>query len=134
MIVIDASILTKFILKEVGWEKVLPYLRDGTVSVDLVVKETVNAIWRRCEQGKISIKEAKIMLTALKEVAGKAVKIDDEKRYLDEAIRIAFRRKLTIYDSLYIALAKEKKLKLLTADLTQAKAAEVEGVPITIIQ
>ena len=134
MIVIDASILTKFILKERGWEKVLPYLRDGTVSVDLVVKETVNAIWRRCRQEKISIKEAKIMLTALKEVTGKAVKIDDENRYLDEAIRIAFRRKLTIYDSLYIALAKEKKLKLLTADLTQAKAAEVEGVPITIIQ
>jgi len=44
VLVIDASVLVKFILKEEGWDKIADFLKAGTISVDLVIKETINAV------------------------------------------------------------------------------------------
>ena len=90
MIVIDASALTKFVLKEEGWEEVTPYLKTGAASIDLVVKEAANAVWKNFKQGTVSIKEAKIILQALKEIVEKVIKIEGELNYIDEAVKIAF--------------------------------------------
>ena len=133
MIVIDASTLAKFILKEEGWEEVAEQLKAGTLSLDLVVKEVANAVWKRFRQGAISREEAKSMLNALKEIQERAIKIEEELTYLDGAAEIAFDRDITIYDSLYIALAKEKGLKLLTADETQASVATAENVDTILL-
>jgi len=128
VIVIDASTLAKFILKEKGWEEVAEHLKAGTLSVDLVVKEVANAVWKRFRKGAASREESEIMLNALKEIQERAVKVEGELTYLDGAAEIAFNRGITIYDSLYIAMAKEKGLKLLTADETQATVATAENV------
>lgn len=133
MIVIDASTLAKFILKEEGWEDVAEQLKAGTISLDLVVKEVANAVWKRFRQGAVSREEAKSMLNALKEIQERAIKIEEELTYLDGAAEIAFDRDITIYDSLYIALAKEKGLKLLTADETQASVATAENVDTILL-
>lgn len=134
MTVIDASTLAKFILKEDGWEEVAEHLRAGTQSVDHIVKEVANAIWKRYRQGQASREESEIMLSALKEIHERAVKIEGELIYMDEAIRIAFNRDITIYDSLYIAMAKEKGVKLLTSDRTQSSAATSENVDTTFLK
>ncbi len=133
MIVIDASTLAKFILKEEGWEEVAEHLKAGTLSVNLVVKEVANAVWKRFRQGAASREESEIMLNALKEIQERAVKVEGELTYLDGAAEIAFNRDITIYDSLYIAMAKEKGLKLLTADETQASVATAENVPTILL-
>ena len=133
MIVIDASTLAKFILKEEGWEEVAEQLKAGTLSLDLVVKEVANAVWKRFRQGAVSREEAKSMLNALKEIQERAIKIEEELTYLDGAAEIAFNRDITIYDSLYIALAKQKGLKLLTADETQASVATAENVDTILL-
>jgi len=133
VIVIDASTLAKFILKEEGWDEVAEHLKAGTISVDLVVKEVANAVWKRFRQGATSREESKIMLNALKEIQERAVKIEGELTYLDGATEISFSRGITIYDSLYIAMAKEKGLKLLTADETQANVATAENVATTLL-
>jgi predicted nucleic acid-binding protein len=78
VIVIDASALAKFILKEEGWERVADFLKAGTISVDHVMKETVNAIWKRLIQGEISFEDAKSMFEAMKEILSKAVVIENE--------------------------------------------------------
>ena len=132
MIVIDASTLAKFILKEEGWDEVAEHLKAGTIS-DLVVKEVANAVWKRFRQGATSREESKIMLNALKEIQERAVKIEGELTYLDGATEISFNRGITIYDSIYIAMAKEKGLKLLTADETQASVATAENVATTLL-
>jgi predicted nucleic acid-binding protein len=132
--VIDASALTKFVLKEDGWKEVVPYLKAGTVSVDLVVKEVANAVWKMFKKGAFSIEESKTILNALKEIVEKVVKIEGEHEYIDEAIKIAFNRDITIYDSLYIAMAKVKGLNLLTIDETQANAAEAENIATIILE
>jgi predicted nucleic acid-binding protein len=133
VIVIDASTLAKFILKEEGWEEVAEQLKAGTLSLDLVVKEVANAVWKRFRQGAVSREEAKSMLNALKEIQERAIKIEEELTYLDGAAEIAFDRDITIYDSLYIALAKQKGLKLLTADEAQASVATAENVDTILL-
>jgi predicted nucleic acid-binding protein len=44
VIVIDASILAKFVLREENWEKVYEILSKETISVDHVVKEVANTM------------------------------------------------------------------------------------------
>jgi predicted nucleic acid-binding protein len=134
VIVIDASALTKFILKEEGWSEVAEYLKTGTFSVDHVMKETANAVWKRSKQGAVSPEEAKTMLKALKNITERAVKVEGELVYMDDAVSITFSQNVTIYDSLYIAMAKAKGLKLLTADESQANAATAENVAVTLLQ
>jgi len=133
VIVIDASALAKFILKEEGWERVADFLKAGTISVDHVMKETVNAIWKRLIQREISFEDAKSMFEAMKEILNKAVVIENEMNYIDEAFEISIKRNITIYDSLYIALAKKKKLELLTSDEIQTQTASLEGVHAMIL-
>jgi predicted nucleic acid-binding protein len=133
VIVIDTSILVKFILKEEGWNKIADFLKAGTISVDLVIKETVNAIWKRVMRKEISLEEAKSMFEAMKEILNKAVIIENEMDYIDEAFEISIRRNVTVYDFLYIVLAKKKKLGLLTADEMQAQAASLEGVRAIVL-
>ena len=53
---------------------------------------------------------------------------------MDVATEIAFTQNITIYDSLYIAMAKEKGLKLLTADEIQAKIATAENVETILLK
>lgn len=134
MIVVDVSALTKFLLKEEGWEEVTSHLKAGTVSVGLVVKEAANAVWKMFRRGALSIEEAKTVLQALKEIAGKVVKIEGELNYLEEAVKIAFTRNISIYDSLYIAMAKMKGLNLLTVDEAQANAAKAENKTTIILE
>jgi predicted nucleic acid-binding protein len=134
VIVIDASVLVKFILKEEGWNKIADFLKAGTISVDLVIKETVNAIWKRVMRKEISLEEAKSMFEAMKEILNKAVIIENEMDYIDEAFEISIRQNITVYDSLYIALAKKKKLELLTADEMQAQVASLEEVRAIVLQ
>jgi predicted nucleic acid-binding protein len=133
VIVIDASVVVKFILKEENWNKVANFLKAGTISVDLVIKETVNAIWKRVMRKEISLEEAKSMFEAMKEILNKAVIIENEMDYIDEAFEISIRQNITVYDSLYIALAKKKKLELLTADEIQAQVASLEEVRAIVL-
>jgi predicted nucleic acid-binding protein len=109
-------------------------LKAGTISVDLVIKETVNAIWKRVMRKEISLEEAESMFEAMKEILNKAVIIENEMDYIDEAFEISIRRNVTVYDSLYIALAKKKKLELLTADEIQAQVASLEEVRAIVLQ
>jgi predicted nucleic acid-binding protein len=133
VIVIDASVLVKFILKEEGWNKIADFLKAGTISVDLVIKETVNAIWKRVMRKEISLEDAKRMFEAMKGILNKAVIIENEMDHIDEAFKISIKQNITVYDSLYIALAKKKKLELLTADEMQAQVASLEEVRAIVL-
>lgn len=130
MIVIDASALAKFVLKEGGWRDLAEHLKAGTVSADHAIKEVANAVWKRFKRGAISLRESELMLNALERLVGNSVIIEDESAHMGEAIRIAFSRDIAIYDAIYIAIAKHKDLALLTADERQAEAAKGEGVMV----
>ena len=127
MIVIDASALASFILLEPGWERIAPYVKHYA-SVDHVVKEVTNTIWKAYVTGRISKKNAEEKHKVLMKLIGVNIKLYGEEQIIFDALRLSMELKLPIYDTLYIALAKKLKLPLLTLDLKQKRKAEEVNV------
>ncbi len=131
MIVIDASTLAKYLLKEEGWLSVEEYLLEGVRSVDLVVKEVANAIWKHVVVHKmVSIDIGLELYKQLKKlVEENVIVLESQEKYLDKAVEIALNYGVTIYDSLYIAQALRYE-ELLTSDKRQAGIARKLGVKV----
>jgi len=54
--------------------------------------------------------------------------LESEEQYLSDAFEIAVNNRITIYDALFIAVAKRRNLELVTSDEKQADIAERLGV------
>ncbi|GBC70139.1 hypothetical protein HRbin01_01847 [archaeon HR01] len=134
MIAIDASALACFLLKEEGWREVGDALKEGALSPDLALKEVSNAILKRFRRGEMSKGEVDAALQALRALMGAALKIEEETKYVEEAIKVAMDRGITVYDAVYIVFSKSKNLRLMTADDRQARAASEEGVEVRLVQ
>ncbi|MCD6114515.1 MAG: type II toxin-antitoxin system VapC family toxin [Thermoprotei archaeon] len=134
MIVIDASSLAKYVLKEEGWLKVEEYLFKEVCSIDHVIKEVANAIWKHATiHSRVSEETAETLYGILKKlVEENIVKIERQDKYVDEAFKIALQNKITVYDALYLAQAKHYG-KLLTSDMKQAKIAEKLGIEVYVV-
>ncbi|MFZ8855691.1 MAG: type II toxin-antitoxin system VapC family toxin [Candidatus Nanopusillus sp.] len=131
MRVIDSSSLVKFFSKEEGWEKVAQIISEGVITLDLSIKEVANALWKKILKGDLNEDIAiKILYDLLKR---EAMIIVNQDEYLIEAFKITNRNKITIYDSLFIALAKSKNLELVTSDIKQYEIAKNEGVNALLI-
>ena len=131
MRVIDSSSLVKFFSKEEGWEKIAQIIEEGVITLDLSIKEIANALWKKILIGEMNENIAiKILYDLLKL---EAIIIVNQYEYLIEAFKIANRNKITIYDSLFIALAKSKNLELVTSDKKQYEIAKNEGVNAQLI-
>lgn len=130
MIVVDASALIAFILRENGWEKLADFM-SMTMSVDYLVKEFYNAVWKAVRvRGVLSVDEGRKAIELFKQYREKNMVLEPEDKYLDAALEIALNHGLTIYDSLYIALALNNRKPLLTLDARQGDVARRLGVEV----
>ena len=127
MIVIDASSLAKYILKEENWREVENWLYiDKILSIDLVLKEVLNVIWKhylliKSINHSIAMEKRDILYTLVRE--GVLI-IESGNKYLDKGFSISVKDGIPIYDSLYIAQALERNARLLTSDKRQLEIAE----------
>ncbi|NJE12833.1 type II toxin-antitoxin system VapC family toxin [Thermococcus sp. LS2] len=134
MIVIDASSLAKYILREENWKRVREYLLDDSYSLTLALAEVSNAIWKHHVLYKvISNKEVGIMFEALKKLKEDVVIFEPFEDYLGDAVKIAIGGKIPIYDALYLAQAK-KYGSLLTSDEKQWKIAKKLGIKAEYVE
>lgn len=125
---IDASALIAFLLREEGWRDLVKYM-VRTISVDHIVKELYNAVWKASiKQRKLSAENVTKIMQLFKSYVGKNLILEDEKDYIDDAYKIALEYTITVYDALYIALAKKKGLPLLTLDKRQIEVGEKIGI------
>jgi predicted nucleic acid-binding protein len=130
VIVVDASALIAFILRENGWEKLADFM-SMTMSVDYLVKEFYNAVWKAVRvRGVLSVDEGRKAIELFKQYREKNMVLEPEDKYLDAALEIALNHGLTIYDSLYIALALNNRKPLLTLDARQGDVARRLGVEV----
>ena len=130
MIAVDASAIAAFILKEPGWRRLARHL-TYSVTVDLAAEEAANAIWKAYRLRGLVDREAALKLyRLLRRLLGVNVLPEPGERYLDTAFTVALDHGLTVYDALYVALALEKGLPLLTLDEKQARVAEKLGVRV----
>ena len=127
---VDASALAVFILREEGWRALAKYLVYA-LSVDHVVKEVANAIWKAAYlRGFLSEEEARKAYTLLRKIIGKNILLEPELGYVEHALEISMSWGVTLYDALYLALAFEKGLPLLTLDAKQREIAVKLGLGI----
>ncbi len=130
MIVVDASALAAFILREEGWRTLAKYLVYA-LSLDHVVKEVANAIWKAAYlRGFLSEEEARRAYALLRKMIGKNILLEPELDYVEPALEISMSWGITLYDALYLALASEKGLSLLTLDAKQREVAAKLGLTV----
>ena len=132
MNVLDASALAKFVLREEGWREVIRFLGEAE-SVDHILKEVANAVWKARRRGIIGDEDALRKFEALLALVGKNLKLVNESDILPAAFDLALARGVTVYDALYVALAKREDLPLVTSDEVQAEAAREEGVKVILV-
>lgn len=137
MIVIDASTLAKYVLKEVGgWRDIYEFIRVNKpiYSVGLIIKEVANALWKYVKRQVISDYIARELLNAVIELVDTGVIVlEPEEQYMSDAFMISLRNGITVYDSLYIAQALKRGGTLLTSDREQASVARRLGVSVILM-
>lgn len=128
LIVVDASVATKWFLPENGEalaEQALAWLDKYDnkevrfVVPDLFYVEIASAIWKAVRVGRISRSfgdQALVLLIQREIVTVPSLEL------LDSAYQIATSHQRTVYDSLYVALAVQTKTQLITADERLANA------------
>ena len=130
MRVIDSSVIAAFILQEPGWEKLASYLVGWTL--DIAFLETMNAIVKALRRGRIDVEDARLRVKALESL--KTMNVESAFRLLPCIPKLVLNSKLTVYDAVFIALAQEKMLPLVTLDKTQYEEAIRLGVPSTLLR
>jgi predicted nucleic acid-binding protein len=129
--VIDSSALVKYFSRESGWEEVERIMLEGVVTLDLAVKELANALRKKVSGNEMSFEIAARIIRDV--VEGKPFPVEPQEPYLVEAFEMALRNDVTVYDALFVAMAKRKGLELVTCDEKQAKAARGEGVKAVLL-
>jgi predicted nucleic acid-binding protein len=128
MNIIDSSVLVKFFLKEPGWEGVKEHIINS-VGIELNIKELYNAVWKKNIMKQIIL--SKEILKDLSEI-DQVITIVDQRKYMNIALEVAVANKITVYDSLFIAIAKAQNYRLVTCDVKQAEIAKKLDVKVIL--
>ncbi len=136
MIILDASFLVKLVLEEknstVAEKLFRKWIRDNEdiVTIDITLSESFNALWKHYYLVK------DIDLETLKEASGDLLNlwekliVIDTSRIVNEALDIAVEQGITIYDSLYIALAQYYRGGIASFDRIQRDKAIKLGLKV----
>jgi predicted nucleic acid-binding protein len=129
--VIDSSALVKYFTREEGWERVREAMLEGIVTLDLAVKELANTLWKKVMRNEMSLETARAVLRDI--IEEKAIPVEGQDKYIAKAFNIAVEHGITVYDALFIVLAKESSLEFITSDKVQADVASKLGVKTMIV-
>jgi predicted nucleic acid-binding protein len=136
LIVLDASFLVKLVLEEMGSRRARELTRswarggETLATVDLALPEALNAIWKHAARiGDLSPHEAIESAGDLLRL-WRMLKIYPSSDLAGEALRLALGEAVTVYDALYIQLAKSAGSSLATYDKKLAEAARRHGIPV----
>ncbi len=121
MIVVDASVLVRVLLKEPSWEEI--ELDSSTATLDYAFVEGMNAIWKAIRTGRATEEAGRNLITVLK-LIGEGMLTFEAQNFFERGLEIALEENITIYDALYIALAEALNAEFLTADEKQYLAAK----------
>ncbi len=131
-LVVDASVVIAWLFddeKEPRADKVLENLKeDGALVPHLWHLETRNTLLVAERRRRLSARAVNERLDALKALPVRT----DEGPDLESAFDLARTHNLSIYDALYLELAKREGAELATLDRALGQAAVAEGVPLSV--
>jgi predicted nucleic acid-binding protein len=126
-VVIDASVLIKFFIPEILWEKAEELnarVAEGDLRLlapDLIFAEVGNIIWKKHRMKELTRSVAEEIVEA---IVFMPIVVETSKALLLLAVDMAVAYDITVYDAMYVSLAKVYETVLLTAD---RKLVEIMG-------
>lgn len=111
--VVDASVAVKWVVEEEGSDAALALSHESLAAPSLWLAECANVLWVKARRGEIDEQEARERQSWLAEAPVLLVPLEE---LLEDAVALAFRLDVTIYDALYVALAQRRREPLITAD------------------
>lgn len=114
-IIVDASVAIKWFVPEVHAKAAVRVLDEKfkLLAPDLIFAEFGNILWKKCRLKELTLPIAKAILDDFKRVP---LVLRTNENLLNEAWQIATQYNCTVYDSLYVAMAKIEQGILITAD------------------
>jgi predicted nucleic acid-binding protein len=111
--VIDASVAVKWVVGEEGSDLAALLLDARLFAPDLLCAECSNILWKKVRRGELTSDEAE---AACRILEGAEIELLPMRPYLLAATRIAIELDHPAYDSMYLALAEDFDVVLVTAD------------------
>ncbi len=118
-LVIDASVLIKFYVPEIlsdKAEELLTKVEQGDVMLlapDLIYPEVGNILWKKQRIKELTRSEVEEITDAFVLLP---LKIEDSKLLLPLAMDIGIAYRITVYDAIYVSMARVYEIKMMTAD------------------
>ena len=126
-LIVDASAAVKWVVDEDRSPDALALLdRDVLVAPDLLLLEVRNVLLTRVRRGLNSAAEAKAAETAFDSIE---IDLAPSREVLGHAFDLGLSLAHPIYDCVYLAMAVERELTLVTADLGMARLARQMAEP-----
>ncbi|CDZ66422.1 Hypothetical protein NGAL_HAMBI2605_46980 [Neorhizobium galegae bv. orientalis] len=115
--VVDASVVIKWVVQEVGTSEALSLL-DGNalIAPDLILLECTNILWKKARRRELSSAEAHF---AARLIEGSDLQLREMLPLLTESLELAIKLDHPAYDCIYLALA----LKEIFASSPRMKAS-----------
>jgi predicted nucleic acid-binding protein len=128
--VIDASVLAAFVLREEGWEAAELILSESPSSVKLLPAEVANAVLAAHRTRRLNSTEAHAAVQRTHRLCETSVSLFSLAPLLPDAWSIAVRQSLTIYDAMYLSLARRERVALASRDAAQLRGARELGIRV----
>jgi predicted nucleic acid-binding protein len=119
MIVLDASVVAKAYLEEIGSDEAIAVLacEEKLLAPDLIRVEVCAALCRRVRRGELESEEARVRSEHwLGRLRKGLFALTPDQDLLPEAVQLATELKHALQDCLYLALARRYDMPLITAD------------------
>jgi predicted nucleic acid-binding protein len=122
--VIDTSVALKWYVHESDSPVAKLLLEQELVAPDFILVELANALWKKVRMGQIERAQAHEALVHL----AKIVKLVPSSALIDEAFGLAVELLHPVYDCLFVVLARELSVPLITADKRLCRRAQRFGL------
>ncbi|MDR3231146.1 MAG: type II toxin-antitoxin system VapC family toxin [Synergistaceae bacterium] len=131
IIVLDCSVAVEIVLNRERGRLFRSGLdmSEKVITSALYKAETANTVWKYCRAGYLEQKECGPLLRLAENLVDEYVDISENNiEAMNEAIRLGH----SVYDMLYLTLARRMGATLLTLDKRLLALAEKEGIPTNI--
>jgi predicted nucleic acid-binding protein len=136
-VVVDSCVVAKWFLIEPDTIQANQLMADVTdkggrlVVLDLVLSEVVNAIWKRCHRGIMTLDEAR---RAIDDLLACPVHLEPARAVLKPGFEIAAKYHRSGYDALFVALARHLGLRGVTSDEPLYNAVHADFPEIILLR
>jgi predicted nucleic acid-binding protein len=111
--IVDASVAIKWVVAEAGTAEALSLLGNRLLAPPLLQAEAANILWKKVKRGELSAGEAGV---AARLLASFGVEFCAPERELTRVLELAVALDHPAYDCVYLALAEERGVPMVTAD------------------